>query len=297
MKLTNRLNLPEPIVNAVANDGYTRGGSDISVTQLLTPPRIVALRRQHEEEISEDVSDRIWSLLGQSIHTILERANATGIAERRLEIEIEGWKVSGGMDLVCKDGILSDYKVTTAYKFKDGKAPLDFEQQLNCYAAILRANGETVQGLQIVGILRDWSKLEAARDPNFPQSQVVIISIPMWPEEIAKRFLRDRVVLHQQARLSLPLCSTEDRWAKPDTFAVKKQGAARASRVYPTEDEAIAHAKQDSALFVEKRAGENTRCKHYCPVSRFCQQFAALEGEQMSEWTKPSPLGQGRTGT
>src|SRR3954463_10849323 len=38
MKLTNRLGLPEPIVAAVANDGYSRGDADISVTSLLKPP-------------------------------------------------------------------------------------------------------------------------------------------------------------------------------------------------------------------------------------------------------------------
>jgi hypothetical protein len=296
MKLTNRLGLPEPLVAAVTNDGYTKGGADISVTELLAPPRQVALKRQHEDAISEDVSERIWSLLGQSIHTILERANETGIAERRLTITVEGWTVSGGMDLVCKDRVLSDYKTTTAYKFKGGKAPIEHEQQLNCYAEILRQNGEAVSALQIVGILRDWSKLEAARDADYPQTQVVMISVPMWPQAKAQAFMRERVILHKQARVTLPLCSGEDRWAKPDTFAVKKQGAARATRVYDNEDEAIHHAKQDSSLFVEARKGESTRCKHYCAVARFCAQYQALVDDKQSEWTKPSPSGQGKVG-
>lgn len=298
MKLTNNLNLPEPIVNAIKNDTYTPGPrADISVTQLLSPPRVVALRRTHKDEITEDASERIWSLLGQAIHTILERANATGIAERRLAVEVEGWIVSGAMDLVCKDGILSDYKVTTAYKIKNGQAPIEFEQQLNCYAELMRANGERIEGLQIVAILRDWSKLEAARDAGYPQSQVVIVPVPMWPAEKAQKYMRERVILHKQARVELPLCAADERWAKPDTFAVKKQGAARASRVYENEDEAIAHARQDPALFVEKRIGESTRCKHYCAVARFCTQYAAIENRELSDWTKPSPLGQGRTGT
>jgi hypothetical protein len=283
MKLTNRLGLPDPIVAAVANDGYTKGGADISVTELLAPPRQIALKRQHEDEISEDASERIWSLLGQSIHTILERANQTGIAERRLTATVEGWTVSGGMDLVCKDGVLSDYKVTTGYKFKGGKAPIEHEQQLNCYAEILRQNGETVKGLQIVGILRDWSKLEAARDADYPQTQVVMIAVPMWPANKAAAFLRERVILHQQSRVTLPLCSTEDRWAKPDTWAVIKQGAKRASRVYENEEEAIAHAKQDSSLYVEKRVGQSTRCLHYCAASRFCSQWQALERPEWKE--------------
>lgn len=296
MKITNRLGLPEPIVEAVKNDEYSKGKADISVTELLAPPRQVALKKRHADELVEDASERIWSLMGQSVHKILERANKLGIAERRLGVKIEGWKVSGGMDLVCQEHILSDYKVTTSWKFKGGKAPIEFEQQLNCYAAILRANELKVEKLQVVGILRDWSKLEAARDPEYPQLQVVIIPVPMWAPEKAMKFLRERVILHKQARQSLPNCSAEERWAKPDTWAVKKPGAARASRVYENEEEALAHARQDSSLFVEKRRGESTRCEHYCSVARFCKFYQGIAGEKMDEWTKPASLGQRKTG-
>lgn len=297
MKLTNRLNLPQPIVDAVRNDGYTKGNADISVTEILSPPRQAALKRIHGEEITEDASERIWSLVGQVIHGILERANTDGVAERRLSIEVNGWRVSGGMDLYNQGGILSDYKFVTAYKFKGGAAPKEYEEQLNCYAEILRQNNEPVTHLQIVGILRDWSKLEAARDENYPQTQVIIVPVPMWEREKAQRFLSDRVTLHQQARVELPLCSFEDRWAKPDTFAVMKQGSSRASRVYENEAEAINHASQNSSLYVQKRRGENTRCQHYCPVSRFCEQFISLDSAKRAEWEeKPLALGQGVAG-
>jgi len=61
MKLTNNLRLPDPMVRAVGNDSYTKGDADISVTELLTPPQLRALRIKHHDEIVEDVSDRIWS--------------------------------------------------------------------------------------------------------------------------------------------------------------------------------------------------------------------------------------------
>lgn len=295
MKLTNRLGLPQPIVDAVANDSYDKGGSAISVTGLLKPPRIVALELTHINDIEEDASDRIWSLLGQVIHGILERADRTGIAERRLSVKIEGWEVSGGMDRY-ENGLLQDYKFVTVWKFKDGGVPDDYEKQLNCYAEILRQNGHPVTKLQIVGILRDWSKMEAGRDPSYPQSQIVVRDVPLWPAEIAQKFMRERVILHQQARVTLPLCSSEDRWAKPDTFAVIKQGAKRATRVYENEDEAVEHAKQDSALYVQKRPGENTRCRNYCAVARFCSQIKALEGDERADWLKPVALGQGKAG-
>lgn len=296
MKLTNRLNLPQPIVEAVKNDSYSAGDADMSVTTLLKPPRITALEAKHDGEIEEDASERIWSLLGQVVHGILERADTTGIAERRLFMTAEGWRISGQMDRFMA-GVLQDYKFVTVYKFKDGKVPEEYEAQMNVYAELLRQNGHAVTHLEIVGILRDWSKMEARRDESYPQTQIVVREVPLWPEIKAREFIRTRVILHQQARITLPLCSQEERWAKPDTFAVIKQGAKRATRVYESEDEAIGHAKQDSALYVQKRLGENTRCQNYCAVSRFCDQFKALESDKRADWETPLTLGQGKTGT
>src|SRR6202142_1696526 len=88
MKYTNKQNLPQPIVKAVTNDSYNSGDCDISVTSLLKPPQMLALERLHKDDLEEDVSDRIWSLLGQVIHGILERAEETAVAERRLYIDI-----------------------------------------------------------------------------------------------------------------------------------------------------------------------------------------------------------------
>jgi hypothetical protein len=294
-KLTNRLNLPQPIVDAVKNDSYSSGDADMSVTTLLKPPRVVALEKLYEFAIEEDASDRIWSLCGQVIHGILERADVSGIAERRLSIEVEGWKISGQMDRYEK-AVLQDYKFVTAYKFKDAGVPEDYEAQLNIYAEILRSHGHPVLKAEIVGILRDWSRMEARRDESYPQTQIVVREVPLWSAERVQAFIRERVILHKQAQVELPLCVAKDRWAKPDTFAVTKQGAKRATRVYEDEDEALAHARQDSTLFVKKRLGENVRCANYCSVARFCTQFKTLEADTRSDWQKPLTLGQGKAG-
>ena len=74
MNLTNKMNLPLAIKRAVENDPYDPSGSDISTTRLIAPPLIRYLEIKHKDEIEEDVSDRIWSLIGQSVHHIIERA-------------------------------------------------------------------------------------------------------------------------------------------------------------------------------------------------------------------------------
>lgn len=272
MKLTNKLNLPQPIYDAVKNDPYSRGDSDESVTGILSPPRVRTLMKQHKDEISEDASDRIFSLCGQVMHGILERSNTTGIAERRLGIMVEGWRISGGMDAYYAEGLLQDYKFVTSWKFKTPGVPIEYEQQLNVYAEILRANGHPVTKLQIVGILRDWSKLEAARDPLYPQTQVVVRNVALWPSEKAYKFLVERVRLHKEAREKLPLCTAEERWAKPDVYAVMKRGRKTAVKLYDDEKLALAHAKTDDALSVVFRRGDSTRCAHYCAVAPFCTQ-------------------------
>ena len=71
--ITNVHGLPQSIVAAVTNDPYT-GGGDISATKLIDAPQIRTLMAKHKDQITTDVSERIWSLLGQAVHTILERA-------------------------------------------------------------------------------------------------------------------------------------------------------------------------------------------------------------------------------
>lgn len=290
MKLTNRTGLPQAIFDAVKNDGYTKGGADISVTELIGPPRIAALKRKHEDELTEDAADRIFSLLGQSIHTILERANRTGIAERRLSLTVEGWVISGGMDLYEEGGVLTDYKTTSAWSVKGGVKP-EWTEQLNVYAEILRANGHAVTGLKIVAILRDWSKLEARRDADYPQRQVVTHTVELWPEAQAQKYVRERVILHKQARVALPECSREDRWAKRPKFALMKVGGKRAVKLYDNEADAQAHASSDPKnLRVDVRPGESTRCEAYCAVAEFCTQFQQAKVASQPQAEKESEL-------
>jgi hypothetical protein len=298
MKLTNRMGLPQAVVDAVRNDGYSRGESDISVTQLCDSPRVAVLTDKHQDEIVEDASERIFSLLGQCIHTLLERANKVAVAERRLKIEIEGWTISGGMDLFDEgDGILSDYKVTSVWAVNKGIKE-EWISQLNCYAHILRSHSHTVNGLRIIAIMRDWSVNDAARDPSYPQTQVATFDIPLWSVDQAEKYMRERVILHKQARVEIPLCSQKERWAHPDTFAVMKQGGKRAINggIYEVEESAVAHAAQLPGHYVEKRPGRQVRCANYCRVARFCEQYQVLQDAGRDDWSKPSPLGQGKTG-
>ena len=282
MKLTNKMGLPDAIVQAVKNDGYSLGDADISVTGLLSPPQQRALKIKHAFELQEDASDRIWSLMGQAIHTILERANKTAIAERRLSCVINGWTVSGGMDLYDENGILTDYKTTSVWKVLNGDTD-DWTHQLNCYAHILRANGHEVNKLQVIAILRDWSVNKSKEDSNYPQAQVVNISIDLWSAGRAEQFITNRVALHQLE--TPPECNEHDRWTRPEVYAVKKPGGVRALKLFNGKDAAAEFLKGIPNGFIETRPGENVRCESYCPVSQFCNQRKSFNSD-----TKPAEI-------
>lgn len=280
MKITNKLNLPHAVVEAVTNDPYTNGGADYSITTLIKPPRIVALERTHAEELTEDASERIYSLYGQIVHGILERGKKEGVdSEIRLFGTFNGVKVSGQIDQ-HERGVIRDFKFTTSYKFKNGH-PIEFEQQLNCYAELARENGMPVERLELVGLLRDWSKLEAKRESSYPQTQIVIVEVPLWNS--ALEFILDRIDQHEAAKTTLPFCTDEEIWKRNSTWAVMLPGKKRALKLHDTKAAAEYHAKELLGAKVEERPAEAIRCMYYCPVSDFCTQFKGEENGVQSQ--------------
>jgi hypothetical protein len=277
MRLTNKFHLPQPIVDSVRNDPYSKGAADYSITGLLRPPRIAQLEREHDGELEEDVSDRIWSLVGQVVHGILERAERTAMAEERLYAEIAGKRISGKFDrFVLVDKNLQDYKFITTWKIKSG-VPKEYEEQQNCYAWLLRQNGFEVDHSELVCILRDWNRSAALRQEDYPTHHVAILPVKLWPQEDVESFISHRIQLHESARHRLPLCDGEERWATPGVWAVMAPGRKRAIRLYGLEEEALKHvvAFPDENYYIDHRPGEfGKRCSMgYCPVSRWCDQL------------------------
>ena len=294
MVITNNAGYPEALVKAVENDSYSRGeGVDRSVTGLLAPPRQAALKEIHGHEIVEDVSDRTYALYRQLVHLLLERAgeqSRNAINEERLYAEVGGWTISGQTDTLTltedqRSWIISDYKFVTAYKFKRSYSgelvmPEEYEQQLNMYGHLLRENGFKVDGLKIVAIYRDWSKLEAKRDSNYPQLGAETHDVPLWSEDKARSFMEERVRLHQNAENDLPECTDDERWAKPDKYALMPNAnSARARKLFDSEIDASTWAaanKMKPGWVIDHRKGANVRCENYCVVSEWCEQFKIL---------------------
>jgi hypothetical protein len=271
MKLTNINNIPSSVYQAVLRDPYDAGESDITVTSLIKPPHMRQLELRHKDEIVEDAADRIFSLLGSAVHTILERAALDHcIVERRFFVERLGWKVSGQVDLIDpSDNLLADFKSTSRHVATGGIKP-EHEQQLNLGLLLARENGVTdIKRLEIVAILRDFSKMRIGREKDYPHSQVAVIRSPIWPAAAAEEFLLHRIRLHQAT--NPPICTPEERWQKPERFAVMMRGKKRALKLYDSQQEAVNHvATLGAGAKVEPRPSEPIRCMHYCSVAQFC---------------------------
>ena len=89
--ITNNFNLPQFVVDALTYSDYSRGDSDISVTQLIDSPRLAQLQKQFAAQQSRDAVDFVWSRFGTSVHTMFEESlkNSDVITEERLFAEVE----------------------------------------------------------------------------------------------------------------------------------------------------------------------------------------------------------------
>lgn len=286
MKITNKFNVPETLVALATRDYYTKGKSDYSVTEIISPPRIQRLRRKHFEEIEQDVSDMLWMLLGTALHVVAERSEVSGHTnEERLSAGINGIILSGAIDLQKDeaDGVtITDYKFTSAWALMNDKP--EWEQQQNIYKYLVeRVKKKPVKGLKICALIRDWSRRDAQNKPDYPQAPIQVIDIPMWTFDRTEAFIKERVEMHRDSKVSadwgdeLPLCSDEERWLRPTTYAVKKDGRKTAIRVFDTQDEADALLKEmpeKDKGFIEIRKGEAVRCTgNFCGVSQWCSQY------------------------
>ena len=288
MILTNKLNLPQPFVDAATNDHeYTEGR--YSVTELLGGTCEAILKRRHADDIEEDVSDLVWAILGTAVHEILRQAEASEsqIQENWLSVKLEGlasgYELSGIFDLYDDStGTVTDYKTAGTIKWQKQEFE-DYRMQTLLYCWLLQQIGFAAWNGEIVMILRDWSKGKAKFDKDYPQKQVQRVSFHFSDKDMEEAeefvYMWFIMVKHEEAVPDdcLEPCTPEQRWHKPDKWAVKKKGRKTAVRVYESEKDARVRAMEENKkadsndlYYVEFREGEDTKCDSYCPVSDFC---------------------------
>lgn len=280
MKVTNKFNVPQTLVTLATREYYSKGGSQYSMTELLSPPRVRRLREQYNSEISTDVTDLMWQMLGSALHVVMERGQTDGhITEERINAEIDGVTLSGQIDLQSEENggvVITDYKFCSAWAVMNEKP--EWEYQLNGYKWLVETvKKQKVVGLRICALIRDYNRHENRE--GYPAAPIQMIDIPMWDTVKAETFIRERLELHRNAKVShdfgeaLPECSPEERWQSETTYAVKRDGRKTAIRVFKTIEEANELAQKEKG-YVETRPGEPKRCTgNYCGVADWCEQY------------------------
>ena len=201
MKYSNKYDLPEEVYKALVIDKYGHSNDPyrVSATALLKSPKERLLTLRHKSELETDAVDRLWSVFGTACHNIFERQESDGVKERRLSMQVGKMTLSGQTDIYLPDKkIIRDYKVTSAWKFIYKEFD-DYEKQLNIYAALHRQAGLEVEGLEIVAILRDFSKRDADKKPDYPQLPIICLPIPLWTYDAQMEYIAGRVALHEDA--------------------------------------------------------------------------------------------------
>jgi hypothetical protein len=283
VKLTNKFNIPQTFVNVLERPTYTKGKAHLSVTQLINGPKIVALTQKFDADLEQDVSDMVWSIFGTAIHGVLEHGkDENHIVEERLHATLDGWRISGAIDLQIKDDAglsIRDYKTTSAWGVMNEK--VEWEQQLNIYAWLVETVKKTpIIDIGIVAIIRDWSRRDAAKNENYPPAPVKEIPIRLWTYEEQTTYIKHRIGLHSACEFAmetdedLPLCTPEEMWERPTTWAIKKVGGVRAKSVHDTEESMLKALEiAGPAYEIEVRPGSRIRCESFCPVNTYCQQW------------------------
>jgi len=286
MIITNVHNVPEQFIRVAQNNKYSKGDADISVTTLIDSPRINILKQRHEDQMQRDITDMTFSMVGTAVHQMLEDTDEkpNEVYEERLYQNVFDWVLSGAIDVQKyeADGSVSimDYKVCTAWAVMNDKP--DWEKQLNCYAwLVTRSKQLPVKKLQIIAIIRDFNRRKSQRERDYPNANIQVIDVPLWDFEEQSNYIANRVFLHKNAQTDfindIPLCSDEERWAKPAKWAVMKKGRKSAVKLFDDPKLAELYMKEQKgadALYLEERPSELTRCcENFCGVAQFCSQF------------------------
>ena len=289
MKITNKYGLPSALERFEAKNSYSKGHAEFSITELIDAPQISRLQKQHEAEITEDISDLILALLGTSIHSILEHGSEIGdITERRFYTTVSDHVISGQVDrmeLIGELGGAKQYRVEDYKTVKGTKLVIDPEgdqswhNQLNGYAFLARENGYEVEGLSVLAIVRDWAHASVRRNREFPKHAIVRVPIPLWSYEKQRKYITQCVADHTSE--TVRPCTDLERWRGDKIFAVmeyKQDGGlkVKARKLFKSSVQAQTFINNENLkATIVTRDTVSTRCfGNYCRVAQFCEQYA-----------------------
>jgi len=290
MIITNKLGLPQALVDAIKEDEKEHNPKQYGVTTLLNPTREILLKRRHENSIEVDASECINQLFGTAFHSLIEKHDKTGMSELELEEKVlDEYTLVGRLDLYDKvrEAII-DYKTGTCYKvmYKDFE---DWRKQGLMYAWLCLRNGYIVKKVIFYVFLKDWTAREKRKQgSNYPESQIYTFEFDITVGDLIKiedwltaKF--EGIAVNEKLNDDeLIPCSEEECWFTGNKYAVyKNTNDVKAQRVFDSIEEANGYLvnKMDGKGVVSFRVGEYRKCQDYCEVCNFCKYYKLRGGK------------------
>lgn len=268
MKILNPRNLPDSFVLAAIGDPDKEPNPlRFGVNDLIAPAMARKLKIEHWNEVEEEVEDRFWLMLGIAWHEYMYKYAPEGsIAEEKIEIPWDDkYIISGIPDLYYKDTLI-DYKLVSVWLYIYG-GKKDWEAQLNVYRwMIYKKHGLLMNKLFIELGFKDWDERSSMNSQDYPPAKIMEVPVKIWDMGDTEKYIHARMESH----LNLDKCTDEEKYHRPDTWAVMSKGRKTALRVLESEDSATLWMANNKGYFIEYRKGEDNRCKKYCQMRNFC---------------------------
>ena len=281
MFITNNLNLPSALVEAVSTDRHNKDGQ-YSATTLLKGTCETILMKRHWDEIKTDASENIWQIFGTAVHSIFEKQKDNSFKEEFFSVDVSNSKVTGRVDSYdMENETIVDWKTASVWKvqFKDFS---DWKRQGLIYAWLLKKNGLNVKKCRFIALLKDHSKSKARFDASYPQSPVFVFEFDVTEKDLEEieKFIFNKVADFEKAEKipdeELPACSKEERWATEGKWKAKKEGRKTALKVCDTEEEAKECIKDIAGGYVEYVEGCSRKCEDYCVCKDYCPFYKSM---------------------
>lgn len=290
----------------------------ISATSLLKSTRqLVLSRRVVQSDRELDISSFLASRFGHAIHDSIEKAwrqsgpeamkrlgypdhiasklivNPTAEemtadpaiipvwieqrAFKEIQVGKTTYKIGGKFDMVL-DGRLFDTKTTSVYSYLMGRKDNDYAMQGGIYRWL---NGELITSdhIYIQFIFTDWQKVQAKRDPAYPQTKALEYPVELPSIQETERFITDKLAQLEKywnaTDEEIPFCTDKELWRGETQYKYysdpnKTQG--RSTRNFDN--------LQDANAFMAEKAGKGAviafpgevKACDYCPAFAVCKQ-------------------------
>ena len=312
---TNNSNIHLCLAVWLARDSYDYNPDPmvVSATRLIRPLRQIILgsRNQNKPTNETDIASFIASRMGTALHDSVERAwneetedsllklgypedvinkmainpdkhdpNKINIyLENRDHRKLGDYTISGKYDFVS-EGQVQDIKSTGTYGYMKGDTN-NYILQGSIYRWI-SPEIITEDSMLIHYIFTNWSKLEAMKNREYPQTRVLSITLPLMSLTDTQNYITKKLADVEKYKNSpdrdIPLCTKKDLWMDDPIWAYYKNPAntERSTKNFTSVDEANLRLIKDGNVGIVVKRNAKAKACNWCPALGNCQQAQNL---------------------